>query len=606
MKPYDQKTADLRFALPAGAFDLRDLLSPASEKLRAVQLLDASLWKKLAGLFGTPGIDDADHGWRCEYWGKMMRGACFLYACAPEPDDELYGVLEETVKDLLTKQDPLGRFSTYSAECEYHGWDLWGRKYVMLGLHYFLDICRDPLLSDRIVTALKAHADQILAHIGREEGKKVLPACTDHWDGLNSCSILEPFVFLYRRTGEKRYLDFCEYIVSFGGTLHENLFDTAFLDEKEVHRFYANKAYEMISCFDGLAEYAKVTGDARFRETVIRFGTRVLREEATVIGCLGCHFEQFDHAAVTQTDASVTTVMQETCVTVTWMKFLWQLWRMTGDAKFMDAFERSAYNAMAAAIRTDADPGMSGKENGGVPLPIHSYNPLRHAVRWKEIGGCKKINEESVYGCCVCISAAGFALDTIAAAGTDRDGTLYLNLYRNGTVRTETAAVTLTTDYPASGEITVGIRSEKSGTVALRVPGWADFFRVTGADAVIRDGYAFVRYAGDLAFTVGIGMPVRFLTPSDAAGIPVPADDYLAVLRGPLVFALDETDENEPVLPLDPAAPAEFAACEPGKPFRYTLTVGCADGRRVTLADYASAGQEEGHRVCAWIRTRAK
>ena len=33
------------------------------------------------------------------------------------------------------------------------------------------------------------------------------------WGGLAASSILEPFVKLYRATAEKKYLDFCQYIV---------------------------------------------------------------------------------------------------------------------------------------------------------------------------------------------------------------------------------------------------------------------------------------------------------------------------------------------------------------------------------------------------------
>lgn len=39
------------------------------------QLKDRSLWQLAAKQFkGTP--DDVDLGWRGEYWGKLMRGAC--------------------------------------------------------------------------------------------------------------------------------------------------------------------------------------------------------------------------------------------------------------------------------------------------------------------------------------------------------------------------------------------------------------------------------------------------------------------------------------------------------------------------------------------------
>ena len=53
--------------------DFREYLRVISEK----QLLNRELWKNCVGVFST-GIDDEDRGWRGEYWGKMMRGACLV------------------------------------------------------------------------------------------------------------------------------------------------------------------------------------------------------------------------------------------------------------------------------------------------------------------------------------------------------------------------------------------------------------------------------------------------------------------------------------------------------------------------------------------------
>ena len=40
-------------------------------------------------------IDDENLGWRGEYWGKMMRGACITYKYTQS--SKLYGILENTV-----------------------------------------------------------------------------------------------------------------------------------------------------------------------------------------------------------------------------------------------------------------------------------------------------------------------------------------------------------------------------------------------------------------------------------------------------------------------------------------------------------------------------
>ena len=617
-----QKTPDVRRALPMGSFDYSDRFTEELDTMKKIQLMDRNAWAKFVNLFKHPGIDDHDHGWRCEYWGKMMRGACFT--CQASPDPDLYAVLEETVRDLLTAQDEHGRFSTYSVDAEFHGWDIWGRKYIMLGLLYFLDICTDDTLADEILTALMRHADYMLSKLGREEdGKLVIAACTNNWDGLNSCSILEPFMLLYNRTGEPRYLDFAEYIVSFGGTLHKNLFEQAYEDTTPVHKYHTDKAYEMISCFEGLAEYVKVTGNEKYRQSVIRFGDRVLREEATIIGCLGCKYESFDHAVVEQFNESHQGDMQETCVTVTWMKFLWQLWRMTGDAKYMDAFEISMYNAMSAALKRNIDM----ESNGGLPIPIHSYNPLRHDVHPDTVGGKKMIDDNSYYGCCVCISTAGYALETLASAAESvTPYSMFINLYRDGIIKTDDITLKVDTrNYESGGDVSFEVLKVSGSplnqpTLYLRLPAWADrkaTFITNGvrvsvdASREYYPGYLPVNVTEGKKFMLSFNDFFHYIHPADVADVPVENIPYLAVRLGPTLYAADDTLDEEPVYDIDTTGsfrtwmahdhyPEESAV-----PCRGILKLPLKNGEQLTLVDYPSAGQVPGHKVSAWIKTKA-
>ena len=583
---------DVRFA-DGICYSYNDALSAELDKLTRVQLYDTRAWQKFVKLFKNPGVDDHDRGWRGEYWGKMMRGACFT--CSVTGDEALYRVIEDTCRDMLTAQDDLGRFSTYSVEKEFDGWDVWSRKYIMLGYLYFLEICRDKQLADEILAAVCRHADYLIDKFGyAEEGKLVLPARTNFWDGLNNCSIMEPFVFLYTITDEPRYLEFAEYIRSFGGTLKANLFDLAYENKLPVYKYHVTKAYEMISCFEGLAEYSKIMNSERDRQTVINFADNVLENESTILGCLGCQYESFDHAAAEQFNEAHTGIMQETCVTVTWMKFMWQLYRMTGDPKYMDEFEISMYNAMSASLRHHIDP----EANDGIALPIHSYNPLRHAPRFKEVGGYKNLDDKSWYGCCVCISSAGFALEATASAAYDASGNLYLNLYRNGTVSADGIELEITTGYPYAMDSTIRIKVTKctgERTVYLRIPKW---------DKANTPGYA--------AYTVTEGTEINYapdmtpyaIHPSDCVA-DTTVDHYIAVRRGPLTYALDETLDAEPVLPLtDEAIRNAVYTTSANVECRCALTLTTADGTPVTLVDYASAGQDPDHNVCAWIKTK--
>ena len=94
------------------------------------QMKDREMWKIASDQFiGFP--DSGDLGWRGEYWGKLMRGACMIYRCTG--DEELYEILTETTKDMMSHREESGRISTYCGNPEFTGWDMWCRKYVLLG-----------------------------------------------------------------------------------------------------------------------------------------------------------------------------------------------------------------------------------------------------------------------------------------------------------------------------------------------------------------------------------------------------------------------------------------------------------------------------------------
>lgn len=66
------------------------------------QLLRPELWERFVDQFRMEDAD-SDNGWRCEYLGKMMRGACFVYSYSR--DEKLYKILAETVCDMTDTAD---------------------------------------------------------------------------------------------------------------------------------------------------------------------------------------------------------------------------------------------------------------------------------------------------------------------------------------------------------------------------------------------------------------------------------------------------------------------------------------------------------------------
>ena len=78
-------------------------------------------------------------------------------------------------------------------------------------------------------------------------------------------------VLLYRIVHEKKYLDFAAYIVDCGGAREFNIFEAAYQNELYPYEYPVVKAYELMSCFEGLCEFYRATGDARDLETVRLF-----------------------------------------------------------------------------------------------------------------------------------------------------------------------------------------------------------------------------------------------------------------------------------------------------------------------------------------------
>ena len=392
---------------PPGAVTLTAAEKEYLDFIMRAQLKDGSLWSRFVSAFKTKE-DSADRGWRGEYWGKMMRGACLAYRCTA--DGELYDILEKSVKDLLDCAESDGRISTYLCENEFSGWDLWCRKYVLTGMLHFCEICRDEALTERILDAMERHVDCIINAVGDGPGKKNITETSDFWLGVNSCSILEPVLDLFRRRKRQCFLDFAGYIVSTGGCSGGSLIELALEDETPPHLYPENKAYETMSFFEGVLEYYKATEDEKYLQAVLNFVEKTFETEITIIGCAGCTHEQFDNAAAVQTEARQKP-MQETCVTVTWMRLCAKLFLLTGEDKFAKRVESSALNALFGSVNVNLLPVTMEKTGEAIPaLPFDSYSPLFFNSRRRGVGGLKYFKDGSFYGCCAAIGAAGLAL----------------------------------------------------------------------------------------------------------------------------------------------------------------------------------------------------
>lgn len=612
------------------------------------QLLREDLWKRFVQQFQEVDAD-FEGGWRGEYWGKMLRGACFVYSYSRNP--ELYQMLTETVGDMLTAQEENGRISSYAACHEFEAWDIWSRKYVLLGMQYFLEICTDENLSSRILKSMCRQVDYIMTKIGNAaEGKKEITTATRHWRGLNSSSLLEPIVRLYSLTKEQKYLDFATYIVNRGGTDVVNIFELAYEDKLYPYQYPVTKAYEMTSCFEGLLEYYRITGVEKYKTSIINFANKILESDFTIIGSCGCTHELFDHSTVRQANTTNVKIAQETCVTVTLMKFFYQLTLLTCDSKYADAFERSLYNAYLGSINTEKviEPTIFKEHPDWCmePLPFDSYSPLTAGTRGNGIGGLKLMSDNHYYGCCACIGAVGLGLVSKMALLSMEKG-FAMNLFVQGSIDTRTPsgnAVTFHVDtkYPVMGSvrITVVPKEKEQFVLMIRRPYWSKetSVAVNGMEAepssISDKGYIIIDREWSAGDVINLVLDMRteaiypipyghqilmnkvvwghnYVVPTYDEEDPI-AKRHIALQRGPIILA----QENRLGYSVD--APVSIEVNKDGyvdvtfpekeiAPYTHILEleIPLKNGSKMHVTDYASAGKlwTEESKMAAWMLT---
>ena len=417
-------------------------------------------------------LDDRSgiHGvWQGEFWGKWILGAVRYCEYAGNP--ELKEFIRRSVHTLLAMQEPSGYLGTYrdpmnvfAADpertqavlgwpCDWN-WNIWCRKYTLWGL---LEAHR--LLGDPEILAAAERLAEHLIHSLRERGIRL--GATGTFAGIPSGSILKPMVLLYRATGRTEFLAFAREIAADWKRpdgLRPNLIANA-LGGKPVHEWYLEprkwaKAYEMLSCFDGILELYRVTGEPELLESAVRFHALLKQSELNLLFSVGFN-DIFNHAAA-QVNA-----ITEPCDAIHWMRLCGELFQETGDKAYLDDFELAFYNPFLAAVCRDGKWGARGVRSHGRHLYVSEQAGMKHNH------------------CCVNNIPRGF-LQFAELAATIRGNAVSVNFFSPFEAATALpdggrVKFAVSGNYPADGPVRIAWEAEPSGPALLRVriPGWA-------------------------------------------------------------------------------------------------------------------------------------
>ena len=424
------------------------------------------MYEEAANAFRTHWDDTNPDGpgWQNEYWGKTM--LCFAGAVAYTRDPELRAwVLEKAHGFIAEFQKPNGYLSTYSREDflrnnpddpdarQHWCFNVWGRKYTLWAL---IDLHRATGDAECLAAAVKM-ADHLIAQLDR---LGLTLDKTGAWHGISSMSILRPVLELHRLTGTERYLALARDIVramdpdpsvpSSPATLIRDAFRAEpVVSWYPLPTFWA-KAYEILSCLEGLIEYYRITGERRVLDAVLAWHGHLVREELNPMGSAG-YFDHFLHAAAHVNG------MTELCDVVHWIRFNRELLLLTGEAKYADYIEDAFLNAFLAGVYRDGRWGAHIVRSHGTR---HLSAPAQTGMTLHQ---CCPDNMMRTY--------FDYAGSQFARAA---DGALCVLLYTDGAATLGGDRVEISGGYPwADGPVTVKASIAAPCKVRLRIPQWS-------------------------------------------------------------------------------------------------------------------------------------
>ena len=593
--------------LEDGAWDYSGDLDYALRFVEATQSKDEALLTRFTQAF-SENLDN-DGGYRGEFWGKTVRGAVFAYRYTL--DEELYGILERSVKLMLADQEEDGRLESKDRDGN-KGWGYWGRHYAITGMLHFYSVCKDETLKQELLDGCKALVDFTMQEI-IDKNIDILTYSND-WGGLPSTRFLQSVLAVYCLCEEQKYLDFAEEIIATGGCTMKSPEGRTIVEDcllkTPIYKWGCRKLYEVTNFFDGILVHYILTGDETSRQLSENYFELVAATEITATGGLATEVEEANNAVVEQADPDNLGRMLENCVMGTWAMYCMKIYQTFDRIEAVEYMEKAYYNMIMGTVDYDAHNG----------LPFFSYSPCGCTARTNIYSGGAYV-KDTFYSCCVAMGNAALGQVPLMSV-MKNDAGLTVNMYFSGTVSATTPAgnkVSLVneTTLPKQGTAQIRLNMEKSEsfTIRFRIPQWSKntVLKLNGValTAAQPGSYYSITRQWNNGDTVDLSFDMTTTVTYGSAECSNPKAQYNVVIqRGPVVFARDrriegdsifdpvQFDDNNGVLEAEVVETVGFST-------QVELKVKTRNGY-IHLVDYGSAGKTQNDEsiMCLWIPTK--
>jgi DUF1680 family protein len=411
------------------------------------------------------------------------------------------------------------------------------------------------------------------------------------WEGT---LLIDPMARLYQLTGDRRYIDWCKWVVGSidtwsGWDAYSNL-DKVASGEMTIDKIqpYVH-AHTFQVNFLGLLRMYQVSGDSSYLRKVLGAWKDIAARQLYITGgvSVGEHYER-------DFIKPLTGGMMETCATMSWIQLSQYLLELTGDVRYADAIEKITWNQVFAEQTIDGDANHYF-------TPPNGYTPKGY---YRE-PDC-------------CMGSGHRLLSMLPGFIYARDGqqAIYINQFIASAVRLGKVAVAMQTEYPQDGKVTIAIDplAATSFSLYVRIPAWCAT-PVLAVNGMIVEGvqaghYAVIRRTWHKGDRVTLELPMElqwvkhdhYIKTADRKPYKTSPDSLApyALVRGPVVYAVDDIWYKGDTADFS-KGPVSYLAVDPGSLRRlsapdstvlgpgYEVPILLADGRQASIPVYPFA-----------------
>lgn len=527
--------------------------------------------------------------WYGEHAGKWLVAA----SKAARHDATLAGHVRRVADFLVSVQEADGYLGTYAparrfmraqppkpwswnGEPSVRTWDVWTHAYLVLGLLQAHRALHEP----RWLAAAEKIGDLCLATLQHID----ITELGNHF-GMSATVLMDPACELYFETGEARFLALARRVLG-QAEAHAPLGLVAkACAGEDAAQIATGKAYQLVWNLVGLAKLHRATGEPALLDAVTKLWANIREHHLSLGGgpwggVAHRSREVFNPAGAFSPQGYV-----ETCSSLAWIQLNHELLRLSGDARFAQEIERTAYNDLLGAQAPDGEDWC---------YYVFPNGRRVHTTYWR-----------------CCKSSGAMAMEELPGiAFTIHAGMPSVNLLGPGRARFGDLWVEQLTRYPADDEIV--LRVSAPTRLRVRIPAWATQATIEGFP-VAAGQYAQIDFQSAGEVRLRVPMPVvlqraanrnvQVSRAPDGSAVeqPVLQFDYVGMTRGPLAYATalidgyktEETVREPPAPRVVAASHADgIAALELAPPGRAPLRF---------EPYYRAGGREHGAWRIAWL-----